>query len=71
MVRFEVHIKGGDGQNYYLYWNDNPVYYVGQGNVAMIQFGWLYGDIYGTVKVVSGDQEAEAKASGEKSKLCH
>ncbi|MBN1937395.1 MAG: protein kinase [Anaerolineae bacterium] len=57
---FEVRISGGDGKNYKLYWNTDPVSFVvkadNERDVAVIQFPGDRSFFVGTVWVESGGQ---------------
>jgi hypothetical protein len=72
-ARFEVKIEGGDGRNYTLYWDDELISYTAkesERDVAIITRPGIEGLLVGTVRVISGGQEASAAASDREPDPC-
>ena len=65
---FEVKIRGGDGQNYKLYWDGELVSYTvkeTERDVAIIQRPGTRGLVIGTIMVQSGEQQVQLEASAK------
>lgn len=65
---FEVKIKGGDGRNYKLYWDEVLVPYIvkeSERDVAVVQQKGIRGMVIGTIAVESGGERVQREVSAK------
>ena len=72
-ARFEVKIKGGDGRNYRLFWNEEHVPYTvkeSERDVAIVTRTGAEGLMVGRISVESGGDRVSGPASDRKPDPC-